>query len=61
MSKVKNFKNMEVTYRENSSHMVEVFVWDLDSKEQASVSLDMEEVLKLKYFLEGSLKDFCND
>tara|TARA_Y100000296_G_scaffold73685_1_gene91428 strand:- start:349 stop:534 length:186 start_codon:yes stop_codon:yes gene_type:complete len=61
MSKVKNFRNMEVTYRENIFYMVEVLVWDLDSREQASVSLDMEEVLKLKYFLEDSLKDFCND
>ena len=57
----KNFGNSRVTYSENSSYMIEVFVWDSDDNEQASVLLDMEEVLKLKYFLEDSLKDFCND
>ncbi len=61
MSKTKNFGNIEVTYRENGSHMIEVFVWDTDAGEQASVLLDSEEVLKLKYFLEDSLKDFYND
>ena len=61
MPKSKNFGNSRVTYSENSSYMIEVFVWDSDDNEQASVLLDMEEVLKLKYFLEDSLKDFCND
>ena len=61
MPKFKNFGNMEVTSRENSSFMIEVLVWDQDSREQASASLDLEEVLMLKYFLEDSLKDFYND
>ena len=61
MTKVKNFKNMEVTYQENIFYMIEVLVWDPDSREQASALLGRDEVLKLKYFLEDSLKDSCND
>lgn len=61
MTKSKIFANMEVTYQESRYEMVEVIVWDPDAREQASVFLDIDDVLTLKYFLEDSLKDYCDD
>ena len=61
MTKTINFGSSTVTYQDDSLRMIEFFVCDPLDGEQASLLLNMGEVLKLKYFLEDSLKDFCND
>jgi len=58
---VKEFKNSKVTYKKDDSYRpVEIWVNDEWDGEQATVCLGLEELVRLKYFLEECIKDYCD-